>query len=104
MASEEPSPAQSNNASSSASSSSPSSSRSASPLPDPLATGREKRTTAGNKLRALLDAEFQEEEIFKEDEHDSDFERQKSDNEEAFLSSSSESDSEDEGQVDEEAG
>ena len=99
----EPSPAQSHNTSSSSASSSPSSSRSRSPLPEPLATGREKRATAGNKLRALLDAEFQEEEIFKEDEHDSDFERQKSDEGEAFLSSS-DSDSEDENQMDEEAG
>ena len=55
-------------------------------LPEPLAFGREKRATAGNKLRALLDAEFQEEEIFKEDEDDQEFERQKSDGEEAYLS------------------
>src|SRR4051812_24250782 len=41
--------------------------------PEALAFGREKRATAGNKLRALLDAEFQEEEIFKEDEDDEEF-------------------------------
>src|SRR5271156_3586337 len=101
MASDEPSnpasPIESENGSDASSES-----RSPSPLPEALALGREKRATAGNKLRALLDAEFQEEEIFKEDEHDSDFERQKSDDEEAFLSSS-DSDSEDENQVDEEA-
>ena len=86
--------------------SSPASSRSPSPsdvLPEALAFGREKRATAGNKLRALLDAEFQEEEIFKEDEDDQEFERQKSDEEEVYLSESSESDSDEEAE-DEEAG
>ena len=80
-----------------------SSSGSPSPLPEALALGREKRATAGNKLRALLDAEFQEEEIFKEDEDDEEFERQMSDNAEEFLSSSESSD-ENEDQQDEEAG
>ena len=78
-------------------------SRSPSPLPEALALGREKRATAGNKLRALLDAEFQEEEIFKEDENDEEFIRQKSDEAEEFLSDSENSD-EGEAQDDEEAG
>src|SRR5579859_6711457 len=71
-------------------------------VPEALAFGREKRATAGNKLRALLDAEFQEEEIFKEDEDDEEFERQKSDEGDEFLSESESS--EDEGGQDEEAG
>lgn len=71
-------------------------------LPEALAFGREKRATAGNKLRALLDAEFQEEEIFKEDEDDEEFERQKSDEGEDYISDSSESGDED--QQDEEEG
>lgn len=72
-------------------------------LPEALSLGREKRATAGNKLRALLDAEFQEEEFFKEDVDDEEFERQKSDKEEEYLSSSESSD-EDENEQDEEAG
>jgi vacuolar protein sorting-associated protein 72 len=79
-----------------------SSSRSSSVLPEALVHGREKRATAGNKLRALLDAEFQEEEIFKEDEDDEEFERQKSDEGEDFLSESESSGDED--QQDEEEG
>ena len=103
MASDEASSPGGSNTSSRSSSTS---SRSPSPsdiLPEALALGREKRTTAGNKLRALLDAEFQEEEIFKEDEDDQEFERQKSDEEEVYLSESSESDT-DEDAEDEEAG
>lgn len=42
-------------------------------LPDPLATGREKRQTAGNRLRDMLNAELEAEEIFAEDEEDIDF-------------------------------
>jgi vacuolar protein sorting-associated protein 72 len=76
------------------------SSGSSSSLPEALVHGREKRATAGNKLRALLDAEFQEEEIFKEDEDDEEFERQKSDQGEEFLSESESSG--DEGQDEEE--
>jgi vacuolar protein sorting-associated protein 72 len=76
------------------------SSHSSSSLPEALVHGREKRATAGNKLRALLDAEFQEEEIFKEDEDDEEFEHQKSDQGEEYLSSSESSG--DEGQDDEE--
>ena len=79
-----------------------SSSRSSSVLPEALVHGREKRATAGNKLRALLDAEFQEEEIFKEDEDDEEFERQRSDEGEDFLSESESSGDED--QQDEEEG
>src|SRR5205085_4887139 len=63
--------------------------------PEALAFGREKRATAGNKLRALLDAEFQEEEIFKEDEDDEEFERQKSDEGEEYISESESSGDED---------
>jgi vacuolar protein sorting-associated protein 72 len=99
MASEEAS----NPSSPASSSSSASSSRSHPAVPEALAHGREKRATAGNKLRALLDAEFQEEEIFKEDEDDQEFERQKSDEEEVYLSSS-ESSSDEEAGDDEEAG
>ena len=87
-----------------ASSSSGAPSRSPTP-PEALALGREKRATAGNKLRALLDAEFQEEEIFAEEQNDEEFVRAKSDDEEdgAFLSDSS-SESEGAGDDDEEAG
>jgi len=77
-----------------------------SPTPPPaLALGREKRATAGNKLRALLDAEFQEEEIFAEEEDDEEFVRAKSDDEEdgVYLSDSS-SESEGPADEDEEAG
>ena len=42
-------------------------------LPDALATGREKRQTAGNRLRDMLNAELEAEEIFAEDEEDADF-------------------------------
>jgi vacuolar protein sorting-associated protein 72 len=76
------------------STSSTSSSRSSTVIPEALVHGREKRATAGNKLRALLDAEFQEEEIFKEDENDEEFERQKSEEGEDFLTDSESSDNE----------
>lgn len=76
-------------------------SRSPTPV-EALAVGREKRSGAGNKLRALLDAEFQEEEIFAEAEDDEDFERAKSDDEEGAYLSDSSSDSE--GAADEEEG
>src|SRR5579859_6599468 len=72
-------------------------------VPEALAFGREKRSTAGNKLRALLDAEFQEEEIFKEDEDDEEFKRQKSDEGEDYISDS-ESSADEAGQDDEEEG
>jgi vacuolar protein sorting-associated protein 72 len=78
------------------------SSDSSAELPEALAFGREKRATAGNKLRALLDAEFQEEEIFKEDEDDEEFERQRSDEGEEYISESESSGDED--QQDEEEG
>ena len=42
-------------------------------LPDPLATGREKRQTAGNKLREMLNAELEADELFAEDPNDDDF-------------------------------
>lgn len=42
-------------------------------LPDALATGREKRQTAGNRLRDMLNAEIESEAIFAEDEDDADF-------------------------------
>lgn len=42
-------------------------------LPDALATGREKRQTAGNRLRDMLNAELESEAIFAEDEEDEDF-------------------------------
>ena len=42
-------------------------------LPDALATGREKRQTAGNRLRDMLNAELESEAIFAEDEEDVDF-------------------------------
>jgi vacuolar protein sorting-associated protein 72 len=95
MTSDPPSPA--------ASDASASSSGSSVTLPEALAHGREKRATAGNKLRALLDAEFQEDELFQEDEHDEEFESEKSEGEEDYLSSSS-SDEEEEKQADEEEG
>jgi hypothetical protein len=73
--------------------------------PEALALGREKRATAGNRLRALLDAEFQEEEIFAEEQDDEEFIRAKSDDEEGAYLSSSSSDSEGEGgDEDEQAG
>lgn len=42
-------------------------------LPDALAMGREKRLTAGNRLRDMLNAEIESEAIFAEDEQDEDF-------------------------------
>ncbi|CEH19500.1 DNA-binding protein YL1 and related proteins [Ceraceosorus bombacis] len=43
-------------------------------LPEALATGRSKRSTAGNRMRALLDQEFEEEEGFSGNEDDVEFE------------------------------
>lgn len=42
-------------------------------LPEALAIGREKRQTAGNRLRDMLNAELESEAIFAEDEEDEDF-------------------------------
>lgn len=42
-------------------------------LPEALATGREKRETAGNRLRDMLNAEIESEAIFAEDDEDEDF-------------------------------
>lgn len=42
-------------------------------LPEALAVGREKRQTAGNRLRDMLNAEIESEAIFAEDEEDADF-------------------------------
>ena len=95
MTSDPPSPTPSN--------ASTSSSASSISIPEALAHGREKRATAGNKLRALLDAEFQEDELFKEDEHDEEFESEKSEEGEDYLSESS-SDEDEEKQDDEEEG
>lgn len=41
--------------------------------PEALAIGREKRHTAGNRLRDMLNAEIESEAIFAEDEDDEDF-------------------------------
>jgi len=95
MSSDPPSPTPSN--------ASTSSEGSSVTLPEALAHGREKRATAGNKLRALLDAEFQEDELFKEDENDEEFESEKAEEEEDYLSSSS-SDEDEDKEGDEEEG
>jgi hypothetical protein len=42
-------------------------------LPDPLALGREKRATAGNRLRDMLNQEIESENMFAEDAEDADF-------------------------------
>ena len=51
-------------------------------FPEALALGREKRSNAGNKLRVLLDQEFEAEELFMEEANDEQFKSDTSDKDE----------------------
>ena len=51
-------------------------------LPEALALGREKRSNAGNKLRVLLDQEFEADELFLEEDNDEQFKSETSEKDE----------------------
>ncbi|ORY83899.1 YL1 nuclear protein-domain-containing protein [Protomyces lactucae-debilis] len=63
-------------------------------MPDPLALGREKRATAGNRLRDMLNLEIETEGMFAEDAEDDDFgsDQDQVDDHNSELDSSSEED------------